>query len=104
MDKLVGAFVFGILYLCMVTMRVIGIADNALGKGMTLLGVRDPSWQIYILLVVCTALVVLALRVLGGLLGWCLLLLLVLLLLHRIVPELASPGWVQAMAPLQAGL
>lgn len=104
MDKLVGAFIFGIFYLCMVTMRVVGIADNALGKGMTLIGVQNPSWQIYILLVVCAALVVLALRVLGGLLGWCVLLLLVLLLLHRLVPILASPDWMQTMVPLQAGL
>jgi F0F1-type ATP synthase membrane subunit a len=100
MANAVHAFILGLLYICMEIMHVVGIVDDAAGRFLALVGIQDPQWQLYILLVLAAALVTLALRVLGGLLGWVCLLVLVLLLLHRLVPGLASPAWLQTMMPL----
>ena len=91
MNSAVQYFVTGVLALCGMVMRFLGNIDDALGTVMTSVGV-DPHWQFLIMLVVTVMLVVLALRLVGGLFGWVLLLLLVLLMLHRVVPGIAAPG------------
>jgi hypothetical protein len=91
LNNAVQYFVSGVLALCDMVMRFLGNIDAALGAVMTSVGIH-AHWQFLIMLVVTVILVVLALRLVGGLLGWMVLLLLVLLLLHRVVPGIASPG------------
>ncbi|HUW80552.1 MAG TPA: hypothetical protein VMV54_06605 [Acidocella sp.] len=90
MNNAIEAFVTGVLALCGLVMLGVGTVDDTLGMAMTSVGI-DPNWQLSILLVLTAALVVFVMRVLGGLLGWVVLLLLVLLLLHRIVPGMVTP-------------
>lgn len=91
MNDAVQYFVTSVLALCDMVMRFLGTIDAALGEVMTSVGI-DAHWQFLIMLVVTVILVVLALRLVGGLLGWMVLILLVMLLLHRVVPGIASPG------------
>ena len=91
MNNAIEAFVTGVLALCGLVMLGVGTVDDTLGMAMTSVGI-DPNWQLSILLVLTAALVVFVMRVLGGLLGWVVLLLLVLLLLHRIVPGMVTPA------------
>lgn len=91
MNNAVQYFVTGILALCELVMRFLGNIDDVLGGLMTSAGI-NPYWQLMIMLVVTVILVVLALRLVGGVLGWVVLLLLVLLLLHRVVPGTAVSG------------
>jgi hypothetical protein len=93
LNNAVQYFVTCVLALCDMVMRFLGNIDAALDVVMTSAGI-DAHWQFLIMLVVTVILVVLALRLVGGLLGWVVLILLVLLLLHRVVPGIASPGTV----------
>jgi hypothetical protein len=86
MEKLPDAFATGLFDICRAIMQGIGIIDDLLSAAMNLVGVVDPASQLYIILVVCVALVVLVLRALGWFFGWSMFLLMALLLLHRIVP------------------
>jgi hypothetical protein len=82
-------------------MRWIGYLDAAISHVMILAGL-GPERQTELLLVLTVVLVVLALRVLGGLLGWLTLIVLLLLLLHHIVPGILPPQ--VGPAPLQNAL
>jgi hypothetical protein len=93
LNNTVQYFITGVLALCDMVMRFLGIIDDALGGIMASAGI-DPHLQLLIMLIVTVMLVMLALRLVGGLLGWVVLLLLVMLLLHRIVPGMASPGMI----------
>ena len=75
-------------------MGFIGRIDASLTILMTNYGI-SPQWQLYILLTATVVLVVLALRLLGGLIGWAVLILLVLLLLHWVVPSLGNVSVLQ---------
>jgi hypothetical protein len=85
------SFALGVLAACQFVMRGIGAIDNFFTNIMFSLGILDPHIQAYILLALAAVLVVLALRVLGGLLGWVLLIFIVLLLVHRLVPGFSAP-------------
>ncbi len=104
MQNMVGDFTHGLLYAGQEVMHVVGLFDDSLSTAMTAFGLSNPVWQVYVLLVVCAALVVFALRAVGGLLGWCVLLLLVLLMLHRLVPNLGTPGEMPVTSQLNQAL
>ncbi len=70
-------------------MRVVGVVDGALAAVMTGAGI-GPQHQVMLMLVVTAALVLFVLRALGGLLGWLVFLLLILLLMHRIMPTVLT--------------
>jgi|GEM_PF-6009684 hypothetical protein len=91
MNNALEYFLTGIFYLFAVVMYYAGFVDDAASSFMASWGIYPP-YQLYVFLVITAALVVLALRWLGGLPGWVVLLLLVILLLHRIVPEVSNPG------------
>jgi len=88
---MVQEFAAGVIALCYFVLHCVGFVDNGLihlGDDAGL----SPQRQLYVLLVLIAVLVVLALRTVGGLLGWFVLLFLVLLLLHRIVPGADTPA------------
>lgn len=91
MNEAVQYFVMGILALCGMVMRFLSNIDDALGAVMTSVGI-DPHLQFLIMLIATVMLVMLALRLVGGFFGWVVLFLLVLLLLHRVVPGIMTPG------------
>jgi hypothetical protein len=83
-------FFNGIVALCGMAMHAVGAVDDSLGVLMTGAGIT-PQYQVMIMLVATAALVVFVLRALGGLLGWLVFLLLILLLIHRLMPA-GLPG------------
>jgi hypothetical protein len=85
-----------ILTLFSAVMSFIGLIDSVLTDWMTREGL-DPHLQLVIILVVTVLLVVGALRLVGGLFGWLLLILLSLLLLHHVIPSMAQAGWVPGL-------
>ncbi len=87
-------FAQGVVVICLIVMRGVGVIDNFFSRIMIDLGVYDPRFQLYILLCVMVFYVVLSLRAVGGFLGWGMLLFAVLLLLHRTLPQLSAPGLV----------
>ena len=84
-----GLIAAGVFVIFAFVMAFIGRIDAGLAHFMTSYHI-SPHWQLYILLIATVMLVVLALRLLGGLLGWAVLILLVLLLLHRVVPDVGN--------------
>ncbi len=84
-----GLVAAGIFVVFAFVLAFIGRVDAGLAHFMSSYHI-SPQWQLYILLVATVVLVVLALRLLGGLLGWAVLILLVLLLLHRVVPDVGN--------------
>jgi hypothetical protein len=90
LNSAIELFITGIFALCAMAMQVIASADDVLGEVMDNAGI-DPQHQVFILLIVTVMLVILALRVMGGLLGWLVLAVLILLLMHRIVPGMVTP-------------
>ncbi|MGE4480638.1 hypothetical protein [Acidocella sp.] len=64
--------------------------DNLLVGAMLALGIFAPQWQLCILLIFISLVVMLVMRTLGGLFGWVALLFSIVLLLHYIVPELGQ--------------
>jgi len=89
--KGVDQFVVGIVTICMVIMRGVGVIDDMFSAAMRFCGLYDPQWQLYVLLVVLAFYVVLSLRAVGGMLGWAMLFFAVLLVLHRTIPSLSTP-------------
>jgi len=77
-------------------MAFIGLIDFHLSDAMTREGIGDQL-QSVILLVVTVFLVLLALRLVGGLFGWLVLILLSLLLLHHLIPAMVQAGWVPGL-------
>lgn len=90
MFKGTDALALGIVLTCEVIMRWVGAVDDLFSSGMRAIGVVDLHIQLYILLVIVAFYVVLALRAVGGMVGWLMLFLAVLLLLHRAVPGVAT--------------
>jgi len=91
LNQFVAYFANGIVALCYFVMHYVGIVDDALKRLGNQAGL-DPQRQLYVLLVLIVVAVVLAMRTLGGFLGWIVLLLLLLLLLHRVVPGADTPA------------
>lgn len=87
----VEQFAVGVVTMCVIIMRGIGAVDDMFTGAMRYFGVDDPHWQLCILLGLIAFYVVLALRAVGGMLGWAMLFFAVLLLLHRAVPSLSAP-------------
>jgi hypothetical protein len=90
--KAVEQFAIGVVTICVVIMRGVGVIDDLFSDVMRQAGVYDPGWQLGILVVVLVFYVVLSLRAVGGMLGWAMLFFAVLLLLHRTVPALSAPN------------
>jgi hypothetical protein len=85
-------FAVGVVTICVIIMRGVGVIDDLFTTMMTSFGVYDPHWQLYIMLGILAFYVVLSLRAVGGMLGWAMLFFAVLLLLHRTLPSLSAPG------------
>jgi hypothetical protein len=94
--KAVEQFAVGIVAICMIVMRGVGVIDDLFTSLMLRCGVFDPHWQLCILLGVMAFYVVLSLRAVGGMLGWAMLFFAVLLLLHRTIPSLSQTNTVVA--------
>ena len=90
--KGVEQFALGVVTICLVIMRGVGVIDDLFSRLMEHLGIYDTSTQLCILLGVLAFYVALSLRAVGGMLGWAMLFFAVLLLLHRTVPSLSSPN------------
>lgn len=89
----VQQFASGIVTICIVIMRGVGVIDGLFSDLMYKVGVYDPSWQLGILIIVLVFYVVLSLRAVGGMIGWAMLFFAALLLLHRTVPSLSAPNF-----------
>ncbi len=92
MGHFVDFFAIGIVAFCEFIMHYVGIVDDLFSRLLILTGITNSKYQLYVFLIFMLALVVFALRILGGLLGWVVLILLVLMLLHRVVPGISTPG------------
>ena len=90
--KGIEQFAVGVVMICVMIMRGVGVVDDMFSGLMRSFGVYDPNWQLCILLGLIAFYVVLALRAVGGMLGWAMLFFAVLLLLHREVPSLSAPS------------
>ncbi len=90
--KAVEQFAVGVVMICVMVMRGVGVVDDQFSAAMRDLGVFSPDWQLCVLLGLTAFYVVLALRSVGGMLGWAMLFFAVLLLMHRTVPSLTAPG------------
>lgn len=88
----VEQFAVGVVTMCMIIMRGVGVIDNLFTDLMIRCGVFDPDWQLCILLGIMAFYVVLSLRAVGGMMGWAMLFLAVLLLLHRTIPSISPPN------------
>ena len=104
MQEIINEFGSGIYYVAHVVMSCVGIIDNGFSVFMLAAGVYNPGLQLDFLLLMIVAAVVLAMRVIGGGLGWLILLFCVLLLLHRVVPGLSAPGGLPVSSPLQGAV
>lgn len=89
--KAIEQFAIGVVAICVIIMRGVGVIDDLFSDLMNAMGVLDTAWQLCILLALLAFYVVLSLRAVGGMLGWAMLLFAVLLLLHRTVPSLSAP-------------
>ena len=89
--KGIEQFALGVVTICMIIMRGVGVIDDLFTRVMEDIGVYDTGWQLCILLALLAFYVVLSLRAVGGMLGWAMLFFAVLLLLHRTVPSLSAP-------------
>lgn len=85
-------FAMGVVAICVIIMRGVGVIDDLFSQVMISAGVFDAHTQLYILLGILSFYVVLSLRAVGGMLGWAMLFFAVLLLLHRMVPSLSAPS------------
>jgi hypothetical protein len=89
----VEQFAVGVVTICVIVMRGVGVIDNLFTDLMMRCGVFDPGWQLCILLGVMAFYVVLSLRAVGGMMGWAMLFFAVLLILHRTIPSISSPNF-----------
>lgn len=85
-------FAMGVVAICVIIMRGVGVIDDLFSQVMNSFGVFNAHVQLYILLGILAFYVVLSLRAVGGMLGWAMLFFAVLLLLHRTVPSLSAPS------------
>src|SRR5271165_4133703 len=104
MQQLINEFGGGIFYFVRLVMSGVGIVDNGFTIFMLAAGVGSSSLQLTFLLLMVVAAVVLAMRVMGGGIGWLVLLLCVLLLLHRVLPGMGGSGGGFVASPLQNAL
>jgi hypothetical protein len=88
----VEQFAMGVVAICMIIMRGVGVIDDLFSQVMISLGVLDAHVQLYILLGILAFYVVLSLKAVGGMLGWAMLFFAVLLLMHRTIPSLSAPN------------
>jgi hypothetical protein len=79
--------VAAILFLAGLVMTVIGVIDSYLSAIMTYAGL-PPLFQTIILIAVALWLIVLAVRLLGGVFSGLIIVLLLLMVLHRLFPHL----------------
>ena len=89
-----------VLAFCIFVMSGIAGLDDGFGKVLTYMGMGQDL-QIFVLLLTGLVLLVVAVRNLGGVVGWILLLLLALLILHRLevnglVPDALLPASLRA--------
>jgi hypothetical protein len=89
--KGVDQFALGVVTICVIIMRGVGVIDDMFSAIMRFFGLYDPQWQLYALVIFLAFYVVLSLRAVGGMLGWAMLFFAVLLLLHRTIPSLSAP-------------
>jgi len=99
----IHSFGAGVLWLCQTLMNIVGPVDDFFSKLMFDAGITDPQRQLVIVLCIALVLAVFALGVLRGYVGWLLLLLVLLLVLHRIVPALGEHH-MSVPGPLQNSL
>ncbi|MDD2795169.1 hypothetical protein [Acidocella sp.] len=78
-----------IVALARVVLNVAGTFNNAASGFLTYFGIA-PTYQLYLFLVLMVMLTVAALRTLGGMLGWLVMLLMVVLLIQRVVPGISA--------------
>jgi hypothetical protein len=86
----VEQFAIGVVSICVIIMRGVGVIDDLFTDLMIRAGLTDPTWQLGVLFAVLAFYVVLSLRAVGGMLGWAMLFFAVLLLLHRAAPSLTG--------------
>lgn len=91
-------FAVGVVTVCVVIMRGIGVIDDLFSQLMQYFGIYNASWQLGILLILMVFYVALSLRAVGGMLGWAMLFFAVLLVLHRTVPSLTEQNLTVAPA------
>jgi hypothetical protein len=96
MQQSTGGFGSGVTIIVNFIMSIIGGIDDGFSAFMLAAGVYSPGLQLAFLLIMVIAAVILSLRLLGGGLGWLVLLFCVMLLLHRLVV-----GSVTAQSALQ---
>jgi hypothetical protein len=87
--KGVEQFAIGVVTICVIIMRGVGVIDDMFSALMRFCGLYNPQWQLCVLLAVLAFYVVLSLRAVGGMLGWAMLFFAVLLVLHRTIPSLS---------------
>jgi hypothetical protein len=88
--KGVDQFAIGVVTICVIIMRGVGVIDDMFSAMMRFCGLYDPHWQLYVLVIFLAFYVVLSLRAVGGMLGWAMLFFAVLILLHRTMPSLTA--------------
>lgn len=71
-------------------MNVVGPIDDFFVSAMNLVGIVQPQWQVITMLILISAVVMLAMRTLGWLVGWIALIFSSILLLHLILPMLGA--------------
>lgn len=101
MQQFINEFGGGIFYVARLLMSGVGVVDNGFTIFMQAVGVANPGLQLDFLLLMVVAMVVLAMRLIGGGIGWFILLLCMLLLLHRVLPGMSGPGGISVASPLQ---
>lgn len=74
-----------------VVLHVAGAVNATASRFLTDFGIMPP-YQLYLFLVLMVTLSVVALRSLGGLLGWLVVVVLLVLLLQRVVPGIGAPA------------
>ncbi len=104
MQQFINEFGGAIFYVVSLVMSGVGIVDNGFTIFMLAAGVGSPSLQLTFLLLMVVAAVVLAMRLIGGGIGWFILLLCVLLLMHRVLPGMGGPEGMHVASPLQNAL
>jgi hypothetical protein len=90
MQHAIDILVLLLMDIARIVMEVIGLIDGFLAAIMTTLGI-GASAQGVILLLLALCMIIFAVRVLGGLIGALLVVLIVLLILHQYMPNLGMP-------------
>ncbi|MDE8348125.1 MAG: hypothetical protein POG74_01390 [Acidocella sp.] len=96
MTNAINLVMSALLFLAGLVMQVIGFFDALLMGLMVSAGV-PPRLQVVVLVLVAIALVVAAFRLLGGVLGFLIIVLLVLLVVHAAFPGMQLPHYHMAI-------